>query len=220
MSSPQPPAPRSPHPTAELPGLVAGELAPSVAHVVNRHLSGCAACRHDLALVVAAAGALADAARLAADDPPVLPPLRRPAGAPVRRHRRTLAAVAAVAAVGIALVGLTRPWRTDEPAGVALRPVSADGVHGTARMQGSGDSQRMVVDVAGLAPTPAHFFEVWLLDPVHARTLAVGVLPDDGHGSYALPAATAAGYTALDVSVEPTDGNPAHSAVSVARGPL
>jgi hypothetical protein len=66
----------------ELPGLLGGELSPSVAAAVHAHLAGCERCRADLAAVAFATGELRSAARLPFADPAELPPLRldRPAG--------------------------------------------------------------------------------------------------------------------------------------------
>ena len=52
--------------------------------------------------------------------------------------------------------------------------------------------------------------------------ISLGVLPPDGRGRYPVPAAAAAlaGYTIVDISLEPYDGDAAHSRNSVLRGTL
>jgi putative zinc finger protein len=59
----------------DLPALLAGELAPSVAAAVHAHLAVCDRCRLDLAAVAFAAGELRGTARLSFADPADLPPL-------------------------------------------------------------------------------------------------------------------------------------------------
>jgi hypothetical protein len=54
----------APHPQDDLPGLLLGELPPSTAVAVDRHLAGCDPCRRDLAAVAVASSALRDLARL------------------------------------------------------------------------------------------------------------------------------------------------------------
>ena len=77
----------------------------------------------------------------------------------------------------------------------------------------------MTVAARGLARPPGNaFYQVWLLNTGTNAMLPVGVLPDAGRGQYSLPAAQAAGYNAIDISLEPDDNDPAHSADSVLRG--
>ena len=64
------------HPQDDLPGLLLGELPPSTAVAVDRHLAGCDPCRRDLAAVAVAASALRDLARLPIAKATDLPPLR------------------------------------------------------------------------------------------------------------------------------------------------
>lgn len=212
------------HSTESLAGLLAGELPPAEAADVGRHLSACDACRRELAVVATVTGALVDAARLAPVPASELPPLRTGRPPASRRRPAVYAAAALAVAASVAGLALLLP-RSAGPGpapqvGVALRPVGSTAVSGTARMAGEREAQHMQLHVTGLASQPEHFYEVWLLDPAHGRALALGVLPADGDGEYVLPASVTAGYTAVDVSSEPEDGNPAHSAVSVARGTL
>jgi anti-sigma-K factor RskA len=73
-------------------------------------------------------------------------------------------------------------------------------------------------DLAGLSSQK--FYEVWLLDPATQKMLAVGVLPPSGNGDYEVTAGLMAGYSAVDVSLQSDDGNPAHSQTSVLRALL
>jgi hypothetical protein len=105
---------------------------------------------------------------------------------------------------------------------VALHPVPGGvpvgGAVGEAKLSANGG---MHLSVKGLpAPPGEDFYEIWLFDPPSGRMLAVGVLPPDGKGTYSLPRDTEHGYSAVEISLEPNDGDPGHSKLSVLRGPL
>lgn len=70
-------------------------------------------------------------------------------------------------------------------------------------------------------PRPADaFLQVWLLSPDGAKMVSVGVIAGDT-GHWTLPPDVAlADYPLVDVSIEPYDGDPAHSSNSVVRGTL
>ena len=62
---------------------------------------------------------------------------------------------------------------------------------------------------------------MWLLDRDAKRLISLGPLGPGRTGSYVLPVSIdLAEFPVVDVSVEPADGNPAHSGVSAVRGPL
>jgi hypothetical protein len=50
--------------------------------------------------------------------------------------------------------------------------------------------------------------------------MPMGTLPPSGQASYGVSASLMAGYSAVDISLQANNGNPAHSAVSVLRGSL
>ena len=78
----------------------------------------------------------------------------------------------------------------------------------------------LVVDTTGL-PQADGFYEVWLLDLERDRMVALGVLDDSGRGRLTVPEGVRVGdYPEVDVSLEPDDGDPAHSGDSVLRGEL
>ena len=63
------------------------------------------------------------------------------------------------------------------------------------------------------------YLELWMIDPSVSKLVSLGPLRDDG--VYVLPASVdPAEYPIVDVSVEPVDGNPAHSGASLLRGQL
>jgi anti-sigma-K factor RskA len=161
-------------------------------------------------------------------DPPAPPPLR---AVPERRRRRwpsgplvlrpALAALAAVAllAIGVA-AGLLIDRGGSDNAGrrVALAPVGSDAprAHAVARLNGA----TLHLTVTGLPRSRAgDFYEVWMLrsptDLVAMGSFKVGA---DGRARVDLPiTASASQFPILDVSLEPADGNPAHSGDSVLR---
>jgi hypothetical protein len=107
------------------------------------------------------------------------------------------------------------------PLAAALRPVVGGVPVGDAAGQAKITSGGVKLAVDGLPRPPgSDFYEVWLFDPPTGRMLAVGVLPPDGKGSYSLAPGVDHGYSAVEISLEPDDGNPGHSKLSVLRGPL
>jgi hypothetical protein len=64
------------------------------------------------------------------------------------------------------------------------------------------------------------FVQVWLLNAKTNGMVALGVLDDD-KGTFAIPQGLdLEKFNQVDVSLEPFDGDPAHSSTSLARGPL
>jgi hypothetical protein len=78
-----------------------------------------------------------------------------------------------------------------------------------------------VLEVDLTAATPSEgYYEAWLLDESVSGLIPLGVVRA-GTEEFELPAGLDLGeYPVVDVSVEPLDGDPAHSGVSVARGLL
>jgi anti-sigma-K factor RskA len=160
-----------------------------------------------------------------ADLPPVVPAASRRARV---RHGGWWAAVGAAAAavVAVGLVGTVLPDRGQDPSSAViateLAPVPGSGpvapaATGSVRLAAA--EQELVVDTRGL-PAPDGYYQVWLLDPDAGRMVALGVLDDDGTARLPLPEGVAVSdYPTVDVSVEPDDGDPAHSGVSALRAP-
>jgi anti-sigma-K factor RskA len=94
------------------------------------------------------------------------------------------------------------------------------GAHGDVLL--GGDEQRASVELAGLDPTgPDDFYELWLLDD-DGRMIALGSFPvgEDGQAEVDLPLPVEPSrYRYFDVSLQEDNGDPAHSGVSVLRGP-
>jgi hypothetical protein len=234
----------------DLPSLLTGELSPAREREVAEHLDTCDGCRRELAVVARASAWLQDAVRLDVAPElapgnesvpmPELPPLQLPrhSWSPVRAGRRSssgrvphasrwLATAAGfVLLVGGVLGGVVLGRASDSGnsgvRSVAMAPVpgglTVPGAAGRAQLAANGG---MKLDVKGLpVPSAQDFYEVWLFDPPSGRMLSVGVLPSTGKGSYSLPSSLENSYTAVEISLEPNDGNPEHSKVSVLRGPL
>jgi Anti-sigma-K factor rskA/Putative zinc-finger len=212
------------HPQDDLPGLLLGELPPASAVAVDRHLAGCDPCRRDLAAVAVASSALRDASRLPVMPAPDLPPMRLPSASPDpplgRRRGRWLLGAAAVLltlvlGVGGYTVGRDRDAGRDQT--VALAATTGDAT-AEARMRGAGDDQIMTMTARGLPRPPAGaYYEVWLVDDA-GKEFPVGVLAANSEGIWSLPAEVTARYRAIDVTLEPADGDPSRSAESVLRG--
>jgi hypothetical protein len=168
-------------------------------------------------------------------EPPAPPPATPPAE-PVplhhKRRRRSLrapilaVAAAAAAVLVVVAVAVTRAGDDDpvvvasarleplpdQPAGDAL-PVDARVVEHDGSLQ-----LDLALGDSGL-PTPAGFYEVWLIDPNVEGMVSLG--PARADGTYAVPPnVDVAAFPIVDVSAEPPDGVPTHSGVSVLRGTL
>jgi anti-sigma-K factor RskA len=166
-------------------------------------------------------------------DPPLPPPSPWPAAAPPAapaRRRLTLRPLAAALA-GLALLatgvgaGLLASGGGDDPGPVRveLAPVDGrgDGAAGLVRLEPR-PGGRAAVELSGLPPSDGRsFYELWLLG-ADGRLVSLGAVrvPDSGRAGLEvdLPVDPAR-FEYLDVSREPADGDPAHSSISVLRGP-
>src|SRR4051812_21428149 len=145
-------------------------------------------------------------------------PLRRP-----RRSRAWLAAAAALllgAGIGAGAVALAGRDDGTVVASTALDPLDGATASGAARVVDKDGERMLEVQLRAPAPGGDDFYEVWLADPDLQGMYAVGAV-HAGTTSLPLPAGLDVGrFPVVDVSVEPFDGDPAHSADSVARGQL
>ncbi|MDQ1247600.1 MAG: hypothetical protein QG597_1971 [Actinomycetota bacterium] len=163
---------------------------------------------------------------------PLTTPTRTTTGRPARRSRRRhtgpllLAAAVVGILVGGGLVAATDAWRS-EPTVVAAAPLAPvpggpDGPQtGLAQIEKVSEGEVLSISTSDLAD-PTGYYEVWLLDPASGGMIAMGVVPP-GSGTASLPVPPGVDlttYAAVDISDEPMDGNPGHSAVSVLRGQL
>lgn len=208
------------------------------------HLSRCAACRGELAELgrLVAAGrsgppeplrpprpGLLAAVRAELDADAAAEPVRAAERPPVdvpgrvarRRPVRWLVAAGVVVVVGVAAAVTYRETREDVVASAVLAPLPAHAGHGTAQVVRDRDGQELSVAIT-TAPPADRFEELWLLSSDGRGMISVGIVPPTGRATFPLPPEAAAldSYTVVDVSLEPYDGNPAHSRNSVLRGTL
>jgi hypothetical protein len=164
------------------------------------------------------------------------PELAQPVPLPVRaeRRRRGIPAWAAAAAAAVALVaglGLGRltvgepeqSGRQDAGSVVAaadLTALDSDADRGVARAVKDDDTITLRVNARELGDEDG-FHEVWLINVDGTRMVALGVLAEGDTGEFDVPRGLIdEGYRIVDISVEPDDGDPTHSGVSLARGEL
>jgi anti-sigma-K factor RskA len=142
------------------------------------------------------------------------------------RRRKWWPIAAAAAALGL-VVGAGATVIIDRndvqvAASTALSALPGQTGHGTAELLRTPNDPELRVSVDG--PQPAdRYREVWLINSDGQRMYSLGVLPESGTGTYPLPTLLADGldgFTIVDVSIEPYDGNPEHSRNSQVRGSL
>jgi hypothetical protein len=210
----------------------------------DEHLASCARCQSELDQLRAV---VATARAVESQDHPQAPPASVwdgvvaelglssaaatdfPVGRGERsRHGRSTALTAAAAVLGIVVgaAGALLVSGGNEAEGPGIVVATADlaalpghkGI-GVARVRGSGAGRVLVLDVSGLS-TGVGVYEVWLLDKDGKRLVSLGVL-SGSEGRFPLPVAVdVREFPVVDVSIEPVDGDPAHSGDSVVRGVL
>jgi anti-sigma-K factor RskA len=147
---------------------------------------------------------------------------------PGRLRRRTAVLVAAAALVGILLGSVVTALVTGSDgsgsvvASTRLAALPDRTGSGAAEVRGAGTGRVLQLDVSGLT-RGSGFYEVWLLGADGKRLVSVGLL-DLSQGNrvtFPLPAdVDLSQFPVVDVSLEPADGNPAHSGDSIVRGTL
>ena len=160
-----------------------------------------------------------------AAEPPPTPPTVSELPHRTPRPRSWLLAAAAAAVgliIGIGVTTVAVRDRVEVTSTTALEALPGHTGQGTAEIVR--DQGRPELKVQIDAPlTPDRYREVWLINTDGQRMYPIGVLPDDGKATYPLPPALAEqlqGFTIVDVSIEPYDGNPDHSRESQVRGTL
>ncbi|WP_138734683.1 anti-sigma factor [Modestobacter excelsi] len=143
---------------------------------------------------------------------------------PRRSRTRWLTIAAAVLVGGVVGGGAVALTRDEDGSGsvvatAALDPLPAEDASGRAEVRDVDGVRSLQVDLD--APSlPDGYYEVWLLQPDAVRMVPVGAV-HRGDTVLPLPDGLDLGaYPLVDVSVEPMDGDPTHSGVSVARGSL
>ena len=133
------------------------------------------------------------------------------------------AACAAALAVGVTLsvTGTSSPDAPLTASATVVAVQGADSVTGTASLYGAdaagGQVQVALRDVP--APPAGHHYEVWVLEKGSTEMTSVGSFtPTSSDVDLTLPLPNPADYAAVDISVEPNGGPPAHSGTSLAEG--
>jgi hypothetical protein len=144
---------------------------------------------------------------------------------PFRTRRRPLLLVAAAlvagAAVGAGAVAVVQSGDDGEPmTAVALDPLADNDASGRAEVVVRDDGSRVVEVEFDAPPLDDEYYEVWLIDRDVVGMVPLGIVTP-GTQTFELPADLDLGeFPLVDVSVEPLDGDPTHSGISVARGEL
>ncbi len=143
-----------------------------------------------------------------------------------RRNWPLLTSVAAASAL-VATVGtlVVTTVEDDVPVGdvvaqAALLDLSTEAAAGTAVVEEREDGARvLVVDVDSLESTDG-YLEVWLIDESVVGMISLGHLTEE-HAEFVIPEDfPVSEFPIVDISIEPLDGNPAHSGQSITRGIL
>ncbi len=140
---------------------------------------------------------------------------------PTTRRRLPVVVLGAAAALVALVVGVV-VLRDDTPATtteqVALEALPGfEGASGEATLVVEGSTRTVSVDLAAVDVPAGNHLELWLLDDEVAQLVPLGTIAGDG--AHQLPEDADLDATpVVDISLEPDDGDPAHSGVSVVRG--
>lgn len=164
-----------------------------------------------------------------AESPTAAAPPVSPAAVVVSLHdRRRRRAIGLIGGIGVAaaLVLAVFLVRGAGHSGreLAAAPLSNAGLAsfpqeptGTARLVIDHGREYVEVRVDHTPSAADHYLELWLIDRNVSGMVSLG--PYHGNGRYAVPAGVdPTRFPVVDLSVEPTDGVPTHSGVSVVRG--
>jgi hypothetical protein len=145
---------------------------------------------------------------------------------PFRARRRPLLLAAAAVVVGAVVgAGAVAIVQARDHAGraveaVALDPLADNDASGRASVVVQDDGSRVLEVDLDAPELNGAYYEVWLIDRSVVGMFPLGVVRP-GAQAVELPAGlNLADFPLVDVSVEPLDGNPTHSGVSVVRGEL
>lgn len=147
---------------------------------------------------------------------------RRPATRSTASPTRRLLAAAAVVVVAVGGAAWYRAAEADVVvARTTLAPLPDRSGGGTAQLTERDGDLRLTIEVTRPAAVDA-FEELWLINTDGRRMISLGVVPATGRASYPVPGSARGldGYTIVDISLEPFDGNAAHSRDSLLRGTL
>jgi len=162
--------------------------------------------------------------RVVSSAPAASAPVAAAQGQSARRRRPSALLLAAAAAVVGLLIGIIATTVVGGSANgevlarTSLEPVDAGSAHGQAVLQSTPDGRILKVTLKDL-PETSGFYEVWFMNADNGGAVSLGSLDAEHPTTFAVPAGLRlSDYPYVDVSVEPLDGNPAHSSDSIARG--
>jgi anti-sigma-K factor RskA len=145
---------------------------------------------------------------------------------PFRSRRRPLLMVAAaVVAGGVLGAGAVAVFRGGDDGGqtvqsVALDPLADSDASGEAKVVERSDGSRVLAVELQADALDDGYYEIWMIDTDVVGMVPLGVV-SPGSQTVELPAdLDISQFPIVDVSVEPLDGDPTHSGVSVARGQM
>ena len=133
------------------------------------------------------------------------------------------AAVAAAVLVVITVGSVVLARRSSGPGptvqSVALAPVGQGDARGGAQLVRRGGGLALRLDTTGLPTTPDGYYELWLMNPDTNSFISFGPVVPGTTATYPVPKGiSVTSDPFVDISLEPFDGNPSHSTVSVLRG--
>lgn len=153
------------------------------------------------------------------------PEASAPAPAPRRRGwTKGLLALAATVAIAFAAIGTWVVMQQPQPTQIAAATLDAFPAHPTAVGEAvvieDPDGVREVKVTLDDAQVEDGFREVWLITADASALVSLGVMEGD-EAVFPVPAdVDLHEYVLVDVSLEPSDGNPGHSGDSIVRGQL
>ena len=146
---------------------------------------------------------------------------------PLRRQRRVVAVVGVLALAACAALAIPLALNGRETAKLlAAAPLSNAGLatfdttpEGSARLVESRGQTYLEISVRNVPERAGEHLELWMIDTSVQGMVSLG--PYTGSHRYAVPdGISAERFPIVDVSLEPGDGVPTHSGVSVVRGML
>ncbi|MDQ2750962.1 MAG: anti-sigma factor [Pseudonocardiales bacterium] len=235
------------HISEELPRLLTGEATRDVVQGAAAHLRTCEDCQQELVSAVVAHASLTSAQRFAPEivagssqehatasfDSATLPDLSaifaqvreeaEQVARPVRRSRRPLYAVAAIAAGivigtgGTALIQNLGDHNTPAGRSVALDAFQSGTASAKATVRTNGQMQLNAASLPKL--DTQHRYEVWLTNKARSQMQPIGWIDTDGKATLTVPANLMSRYNAIEVSVQDVDAATyTYSGTSVLRG--
>lgn len=155
---------------------------------------------------------------------PASPARHRARGARRRRSSVVWVLAASFAIVAVVGGGLWAALARNAPTAIAEAVLDAFPDHaqaeGTAQVDEARDGARTLRVTLSGEETSDDYREVWLIRNDGNALISLGVLDGDS-GEFPIPSGVdLAEYDLVDISVEPVDGDPAHSGDSIVRGQL